>query len=495
MESKLAGFLCCAAVLFLTVFSTAYGFSGSGSGIESAPYVITNVGQLQEMNNDPCAYYVLGGDIDAWDTENWNGGEGFVPIGPATSPFMGVLDGMGRSIDGLLINRINEVHQGLFGTLDGAVITNVHLTNASVTFDMYGGTLAANANNETVVTFCSATGSVTLKPGSSGGRGGGLIGNVRTGSRVERCWADVDVSAGGRSQVGGLVGYLRGVDAGPVAVLLNSYSLGTVTGTGSKQGNLLGDADGSQVHYCYSAGYGKALIGHNYRHPIIRNCYWDSTNGASSSSCGGSPRTTEQMMQQATFAEWDFFEIWEIVENETYPYLVLPVVPLEVAVDVKPGSCPNPLNLKSRGVLPVAILGSEAFDVAAIDIASIRLEGVTAVRSAIEDVAAPVVDGNECDCSEAGGDGYADLVLKFKTQDIVEALALIADDLASGDGLSLALTGNMGDGTPIEGGDCIVIVGKIPNSILSKKADINQDGLVNALDFSMMARYWLESSL
>jgi len=351
MISRLDSSLLVAAMLVcLTVSGAAIGFSGSGSGTESAPYAITNAGQLQEMNNDPCAYYVLGSDIDAWDTENWNGGEGFVPIGSPTAPFMGVLDGMGRSIDGLLINRINEMHQGLFGVLDGAVVTNVHLTNASVSFNVHGGTLAAHANNGTIVSFCSATGAVTLKSGSSAGRGGGLIGNVRTGSRVERCWADVEVNAGGGSQVGGLVGYLRGVEAGPIAVLLNSYSLGTVTGTGSKQGNLLGDADGSQVHYCYSAGYGKALIGFNYRNPIIRNCYWDSTNGASSSSRGGSPRTTEQMMQQATFAEWDFFEIWEIAENETYPYLILPVMPVEVAVDIKPGSCPNPLNLKSRGI-------------------------------------------------------------------------------------------------------------------------------------------------
>jgi len=37
--------------------------------------------------------------------------------------------------------------------------------------------------------------------------------------------------------------------------------------------------------------------------------------------------------------------------------------PLEVLVDIKPGSYPNPLNVKSKGVLPVAILGTTAFDV------------------------------------------------------------------------------------------------------------------------------------
>ncbi|GAF91981.1 unnamed protein product, partial [marine sediment metagenome] len=56
-----------------------------------------------------------------------------------------------------------------------------------------------------------------------------------------------------------------------------------------------------------------------------------------------------------------------------------------IAFDIKPGSCLNPLNLASRGVLPVAILGAEDFDVNAIDPASIFLEGVPAIRSAYED--------------------------------------------------------------------------------------------------------------
>ena len=38
---------------------------------------------------------------------------------------------------------------------------------------------------------------------------------------------------------------------------------------------------------------------------------------------GGQPKTTEQMQTQATFndAGWDFVEIWNIGENQTYPYL------------------------------------------------------------------------------------------------------------------------------------------------------------------------------
>lgn len=128
-----------------------------------------------------------------------------------------------------------------------------------------------------------------------------------------------------------------------------------------------------------------------------------------------------------------------------------------VNVDIKPQSCPNPLNVKGKGVLPVAILGSTTLDVMDIDVASIRLEGVAAIRSNYEDVATPVLDGEECECTTEGPDGYPDLTLKFNTQEIVDAIGQVGD----GDVLSLLLTGNLrGIEIPIEGTDCIRIIKK-----------------------------------
>lgn len=69
--------------------------------------------------------------------------------------------------------------------------------------------------------------------------------------------------------------------------------------------------------------------------------------------------------------------------------LAAPVI--TVSFDVRPASCPNPLNPKSRGVLPVAILGTAEFDVLDIDTSSILLSGVSPLRSHISDVAtAPI---------------------------------------------------------------------------------------------------------
>lgn len=137
---------------------------------------------------------------------------------------------------------------------------------------------------------------------------------------------------------------------------------------------------------------------------------------------------------------------------------VLVIPEIEVPVDIKPGSCPNPLNVKAKGVLPAAILGTEDFDVTQIDPASVRLVGVLPLRWALEDVATPFEgDKDDCgDCMEEGPDGYLDLTLKFEMQEIVAALG----DVEDGDCEVLTLKGETVDGTHIVGKDVVVILKK-----------------------------------
>jgi hypothetical protein len=130
-----------------------------------------------------------------------------------------------------------------------------------------------------------------------------------------------------------------------------------------------------------------------------------------------------------------------------------------VELDIKPGSCPNPLNTKSKGVLPVAILGTEDFDVTQIDVSTVLLAGVAPIRDNLEDVAAPfngLLIGDCFDCTEEGADGLTDLTLKFDTQEVVAALG----DANDGGCIQLTITGELTDGTPIEGTDSVVIVPK-----------------------------------
>jgi hypothetical protein len=103
-----------------------------------------------------------------------------------------------------------------------------------------------------------------------------------------------------------------------------------------------------------------------------------------------------------------------------------------VIVDIKPASCPNPYEYGQRGALPVAIVGTDSFDVTSVVVDSIRLNGdCPVVRSAYEDAAQPYEDGfsdplSELDCIEYSQtttlpdgsvieyvDGITDLTLKF----------------------------------------------------------------------------------
>jgi len=136
---------------------------------------------------------------------------------------------------------------------------------------------------------------------------------------------------------------------------------------------------------------------------------------------------------------------------------------IEVVIDIKPGSCPNSLNRKSKGVLPVAICGTDEFDVTTIDPSTIQLtrdgvEGyVELLRWSYEDVATPY-EGEECDCHDLNGDGYMDLSLKFSTQEVVGNLELV---LVAGETIPLIVTGNLKeeyDGRYIIGQDCVWVL-------------------------------------
>lgn len=64
-------------------------------------------------------------------------------------------------------------------------------------------------------------------------------------------------------------------------------------------------------------------------------------------------------------------------------------------------------------------------------------------------------EGELCGCHEEGADGYADLTLKFKTQDLVSTLNLAE---VVGETIPLTLTGKLKDGTSFEGKDGIWVL-------------------------------------
>ena len=164
-------------------------------------------------------------------------------------------------------------------------------------------------------------------------------------------------------------------------------------------------------------------------------------------------------------------------------------VDLPFLLDIKPGSCPNPVNVKSRGVLPVALLGSDTFDVSEVDWTTLALARADGIGGSvmplngppgpgigIEDVGTPF-GGELCDCHELEGDGLDDLTLKFNTPELVAALEL--GDLAPGDTIELVLSGALVDGRPFTASDCILIV---------PRSDFDADNDVDLVDFGLFQR-------
>ena len=190
----------------------------------------------------------------------------------------------------------------------------------------------------------------------------------------------------------------------------------------------------------------------------IGDVLWERTYGGSSSDWSNSIQETPDggyitVGWTASFGEGGY-DVYLVKTNRNG---LLEERLQEVHVDIKPRSCPNPLNVKSKGLLPVAILGAQGFDVTDIDVSTIELVGVRPIRDGVEDVCRPVVDRqNPCDCTNEGADGHDDLTLKFKTKDIVKALGKVED----ADVIELTLTGALNDGTEIEGSDCVVIIKK-----------------------------------
>jgi hypothetical protein len=303
-----------------------------GSGTETDPYIITNVDELQAMRDDLSAYYQLGNDIDACDTRNWNGGAGFEPVGNGTTAFTGSLDGRMHTITGLYINRGAGEYIGLVGVaLNGAEISNVGLADADITgFKKVGALVGCNDNS--TVSCCWSSGIVRgLQSGAINSRVGGLAGVNVHNSLMVKCYSTANVTSGA-CQVGGLSGY-----NGHGSIVIDCYAMGDVTGS-YKVGGLVGDncyPEGGYVMSCYSTGkvtgMGGGLIGFNYLHGVTYDSYWDIETSGKATSYGGTGKTTEEMMQQATFANWDFNDVWGIYEGETYPFLLWEMVEIAIA--------------------------------------------------------------------------------------------------------------------------------------------------------------------
>ncbi|MCJ7647495.1 MAG: hypothetical protein MUP85_02670 [Candidatus Lokiarchaeota archaeon] len=117
-----------------------------------------------------------------------------------------------------------------------------------------------------------------------------------------------------------------------------------------------------------------------------------------------------------------------------------------VSIDIKPDTVNNTINLNSQGLLPVAILGTEDFNVMTdIDNSTLRFGTYNDDDNSIE----PIRLSN----NDTNGDGFMDLIMKFEIEDL--ANLSVFDTVSSNECVYLSVFGTTNDDVIFSGEDCV----------------------------------------
>ena len=301
---------------------TALGAQGSRTGQD-----------LQGLSGNLAGNYALGANIDASATENWDGGAGFMPIGPT---FSSQFDGLGHTVTDLVIDRPTAQNVGLFGSVGSSgSVRNVELVNAKVTGSARAGALVGR--NLGAVESSRSSGEVK----SEGDVAGGLVGQNESGGQITYSASTATVSAVGTA-VGGLVGYNVGATSrvrysyatgdadglnyvgglvgwnGSSAQIIDSYATGAVRSRFNGKGGLVGENEGP-VTNSYAVGNvanGTGLVG--LQQDPVTGGYYAITDVEGNLVNPPDPtrqetgRTWFELTKADNYDGWDFDNVWAI---------------------------------------------------------------------------------------------------------------------------------------------------------------------------------------
>lgn len=207
-----------AVALFMSALPMGVSAFAAGSGTAENPYVVTTAAQLQNINSDVSAHYVLGANIHLNQTD-------FTPIGNADAgAFSGSFDGAGYTIAGL--NVFSGKYAGLFGCNEGT-IKNVTLADVYVYGTRHLGGVVGENTALGVLENCKVLGGKIESDGGlsevhAGGICGSNSGNMN--SNFSNSAEIVVKNEGNNAFAGGIIGWSE------VAVnLQNTKNTGNVT--------------------------------------------------------------------------------------------------------------------------------------------------------------------------------------------------------------------------------------------------------------------------
>ena len=284
--------------------------------------------------------YYMSKDIDC-------SGQTFNPIGnTADKSFQGSLNGFNHTISNLTISTTGQPYVAIFGFCYSCSITNLKLSNSSVTGDDDYTALLIGQGSKSFIENVNVSGRVNgndviggivgrLESGSikycsaditlSGvnKKAGGLVGEMIVESRIKESFAKGSIIMSGalKRQVGGLCGYCK------ASSIIDSYAQVNISAA-QRVGGLVGElTTAAYLINAYSVGIMTATVDHS---PTVgfasngaytRSVYWDTDVSGTLSADWGTGLTTSQMKLLDSFLDFDFDNVWYIQQNSQYPIL------------------------------------------------------------------------------------------------------------------------------------------------------------------------------
>ncbi len=339
----------------------------SGNGTEEDPYIITSGGQLAYLANlvnegnsyYAACHYKLGADIKLNVSDDWkNWGENspeneWTPIGykkdsDTYSYFTGTFDGADHTIYGMYVSQTDE-YAGLFGVVRNAHIKNLSISESYVSGGSYSGGIAGyfsgDATDVPGFEYCSFYGTVV----SSGNNAGGIAGYFSADGDKNTLVITDCCSFGNITAKVGFAGGICGVNEAVSgnAKIVNCFNAGKITAP-KNAGGISGNnrcADGlSTVEKCYNSGKISAeeneggLVGllscvdGEGRASVIGSFSLEDSANAVAVKAEENERlinmnnavlTAEQMKTEESFEGFNFEDIWQFRDGNSYGYPVL----------------------------------------------------------------------------------------------------------------------------------------------------------------------------
>jgi len=297
---------------------------------QTNPILITTPTDLNNLrhtlNNKTITHFQLQQNINLnnQDTDDNPSNGNWQPIGNLSNKFNSNFNGNGHTIQGLNINHTSETYtgtnnyQGLFGYVENATISNIHITGNVTGHSIIGGLIGQGYN--ITVTNSSFSGNIKGKLNT-----GGLIGQTSE-STFNKTHFKGTINAG-TGNAGGLIGnnYQSNITS--------SYATGKINQGSNSKGGLIGLSQGnSQITSSYATikitnSGGSGLIGSisiTTGTTTCTNSYWDTqTSGRTSSPCGTGKTTTELQTPTSNtgiYSNWNT-NIWNFGTTTQYPTL------------------------------------------------------------------------------------------------------------------------------------------------------------------------------